>query len=173
MVLNKNILLVISLIVILGNKPIEKPCDWSFRPGSLIGVEIISGYTESGSNNLRLTEEGLLCTELEQPKHGGKSTKLYQFKDLDFNKIKKLQCYLVSNSNMLKDTIIDHPLIKINRMSLPLRIIIRNSWNKYTFIEFVDSDSPYAAVDSIVGLLNDIIPPQERDLFEIRANEYR
>jgi hypothetical protein len=156
----KVIISMIFITTLMNGLIAEKECDWSYRPNSFKQIEIISGL--GGANSILLNEHGLLCTTFDTKKN---PTKFFLFKDLDFASIIELQCFLLRNSSSIKDTIIDDPNIRTTGM--PVKVIIRESWNKQFFIEYVDSKNPSEFIDSLLCLSNNIIPRKERNAYSI------
>ncbi|NLL29116.1 MAG: hypothetical protein GX259_09990 [Bacteroidales bacterium] len=111
---------------------------------------------------IRLFEEGLLCKSVDSnytpileffPKHV-----------LDIRKISRLEKYLLSEPQLLKDTTIDNSMLVLNGEN-PLLILIIVNNHMYSSI-WIDGDCEY--LEKCIQLLNDIIPESKKNVFTMK-----
>lgn len=125
----------------------------------LIRIEIDKGVYHS----LKLLNEGLVCRSVDS--NIVRIVEFFPIIELDFNALGKLQNFVFSEQNLMKDTTVDAPTIKI---------FDECSWIKYSLIyenEFyvtywIDGKCQY--LEKCLNLMNNIIPADKRKLYEIK-----
>lgn len=147
--------LIMILITLVGTSCISQ-AKWDGSISNIIRIEIDNGSFQS----IRLFEEGLLCKSII---HSGKRiTEFFPITKLDFKCLIELQNFLLNNSFMLKDTVVDNPWFACSCPRLYFFII--NGNNSYRIYW---EDGECENLKTCLTLLNKLIPKRKRERYSI------
>lgn len=151
--MKKYLMMILITLVVASSMSQAK---WDGYMGNFIRIEIEDGSFQS----IRLFEEGLLCRSII---HSGKQiTEFFPLTKLDFKCLVELESFLLNNSFMLKDTIIDQPDFYCGSPMLYFFIINGNNSSRIYW-----KDGGCENLKTCLTLLNKLIPKRKRELYSI------
>lgn len=140
----------ISLYLLLGLSTLSFN-SWDGGLSTLTKIEIYEGLTIYGTKSFKLTEEGLLYRESWDKK----VLKFVPLKKLNFNKLKKMQTFIINNNYLADvDTLLTKEYIGIGK-SPTVFIIRKDNYKSIRIIKDYIGNNP--KLDSLKFYMNELI----------------